>query len=280
MFLWLVSVYIPRDRSFTKEHQGYGFVEFQSQTDVEYACKVMNDVMLYNQPIRVSPSGRDRKLFDIGANLFVGNLDPEVDERHLSETFKHFGTLLSPPKIARDDTSGTSKGYAFVNYDSFEAADAAIAALNGHFFGGKRISVNFAYKKDKPGERHGDQAERMLAAKNPMAKVRKEIASAAPNVAPPSNPATAPPFSMPVPHAAAPGMMAPQVAYQAPMGAPFGTPPPFVMAAPGMPPSPYGYPQQPPQGPPPHMARGPYPPGPYGQPFGSPYGQAPPNYPR
>lgn len=276
-----MSVYIPRDKSLTKEHQGFGFIEFQSEADVEYACKVMHGIMLFNQPIRVSRSGRDRKLFDIGANLFIGNLDTEVDERHLNETFKQFGNLISAPKISRDDTSGTSRGFAFVFYDSFEAADAAIAAMNGHFFGGKRISVNFAYKKDKPGERHGDQAERMLAAKNPMAKVRKEVASAAPSLMAQPNAGAPPPFVMQSPHVAPPIMMAPQVTYQAPMGQPpFGTPPPFAMGpAPGMG-SPYGYPPQQ-QGPPPHMARG-YPPAPYGQPppYGAPYGQPPNNYPR
>lgn len=279
-----MSVFIHRDKSqITKEHSGYGFVEFQSEADVDYACKIMNGIMLFNQPIRVSRSGRDRKQFDIGANLFIGNLDPEVDERHLTETFQHFGTLISPPKISRDETSGTSKGFAFILYDSFEAADAAIAAMDGHFFGGKRISVNFAYKKDKPGERHGDQAERMLAAKNPMAKVRKEVASVAPGLAaPPPNIGAPPPFSMPAPHAAAPGMM-PQVAYQAPMGVPFGSPPPFAMGpAPGMgAPPPFGYP---PQQAPPHMPRAyapaPYGQPPYGQPFGSPYSQPPNNYPR
>lgn len=267
-FLTAVSVYMPRDKSFTKEHQGFGFVEFQSETDVDYACKVMNGVMLFNQPIRVNRSGRDRKLFDIGANLFIGNLDPEVDERHLTETFKHFGSMITPAKLSRDDTSGMSKGFAFVYYDTFEAADAAIAAMNGQFFGGRRISVNYSFKKDKPGERHGDTAERMLAAKNPMAKVRKEISNVAPGLAAAPPAATPPPFGMPPPvNMGAPGMSPHQPQYQGGMAPPYASaPPPFIpgQTAPagmGAPP-PYGYsPQQ--HQPTPPGGRGGYPHGGY-----------------
>ena len=36
--------------------------------------------------------------------------------------------------------------------------------MNGQYLMNKEISVQYAYKKDGKGERHGDQAERMLAA--------------------------------------------------------------------------------------------------------------------
>jgi len=35
--------------------------------------------------------------------------------------------------------------------------------MNGQFLGGKEIIVQYAYKKDGKGERHGDEAERKLA---------------------------------------------------------------------------------------------------------------------
>lgn len=36
--------------------------------------------------------------------------------------------------------------------------------MNGQYLMNKQVSVQYAYKKDGKGERHGDQAERMLAA--------------------------------------------------------------------------------------------------------------------
>jgi len=65
--------------------------------------------------------------------------------------------------VARDDAN-LSKGYGFVSFSNFEASDEAIANMNGQYLMNKEISVQYAYKKDGKGERHGDQAERMLAA--------------------------------------------------------------------------------------------------------------------
>ena len=69
----------------------------------------------------------------------------------------------------RDPESGESKGFAFVNFDCFEAADMAIEAMEGQYLCGKPISVQYAYKKDgTKGERHGSVAERLLAQSNPV----------------------------------------------------------------------------------------------------------------
>lgn len=35
-------------------HQGYGFCEFQTEEDAEYACKIMNQIKLWGKPIRVN----------------------------------------------------------------------------------------------------------------------------------------------------------------------------------------------------------------------------------
>ena len=66
-------------------------------------------------------------------------------------------------KVARDDAN-LSKGYGFVSFSNFEASDEAVANMNGQYLMNKEVSVQYAYKKDGKGERHGDQAERMLAA--------------------------------------------------------------------------------------------------------------------
>ena len=67
-------------------------------------------------------------------------------------------------QVARDPTTGKSKGYGFVSYTDFESADAAIDSMNGQFLMNKAITVQFAFKKDGKGERHGTPAERLLAA--------------------------------------------------------------------------------------------------------------------
>lgn len=159
-------VHIPRDK-ITGHHQGYGFVEFETEDDAEYAVRILNFVKLYNKPLRCNKASRDKQTFEVGANLFIGNLDPEVDEKLLHDTFASFGNIISA-KVVRDTDSNEGKTYAFVSYDSFEASDAALAAMNGQFVCNKPIHVSYAYKKDTKGERHGSAAERLIAANRPQ----------------------------------------------------------------------------------------------------------------
>ena len=49
----IVNVHLPKDRV-TQNHQGYGFVEFLSEEEAEYAARIMNQVRLYGKPIRVN----------------------------------------------------------------------------------------------------------------------------------------------------------------------------------------------------------------------------------
>jgi RNA recognition motif-containing protein len=49
----VVNVHMPKDR-ITQNHQGYGFVEFMSEEDADYAIKIMNMIKLYGKPIRVN----------------------------------------------------------------------------------------------------------------------------------------------------------------------------------------------------------------------------------
>lgn len=173
----IVNVHLPKDRV-TQAHQGYGFVEFINEEDADYAARIMNQVRLYGKAIRVNKASADKnKSIEVGAELFVGNLDPMVSEQTLFETFGRFGRFLVPPKvgspslrkycsnkeIARDE-SARSKGYGFISFSNFDESDAAIANMSGQHLMNKQISLQYAYKKDGKGERHGDQAERTLSA--------------------------------------------------------------------------------------------------------------------
>lgn len=95
----IVNVHLPKDRV-TQTHQGYGFVEFLSEEDADYAARVMNQVRLYGKQIRVNKASADKqKTVEVGAELFVGNLDQTVGERDLYETFSRFGHLIAAPKV-------------------------------------------------------------------------------------------------------------------------------------------------------------------------------------
>lgn len=218
----VVNVHMPKDRV-TQTHQGYGFVEFLSEEDADYAIKIMNMIKLYGKPIRVNKASAHQKNLDVGANIFIGNLDPEVDEKLLYDTFSAFGVILQTPKIMRDPETGNSKGFAFINFASFEASDAAMDAMNGQYLCNRPISVSYAFKKDSKGERHGSAAERLLAAQNPLSHADRPHQLFADAPVPQMMPVGVPPVPMMPP--------APMIPPPAP-----GLPP---MPPPQMPPQPY-----------------------------------------
>lgn len=53
--------------------------------------------------IKLQASANQRNL-DVGANIFIGNLDPEVDEKLLYDTFSAFGVILQTPKVRKNET--------------------------------------------------------------------------------------------------------------------------------------------------------------------------------
>ncbi|MCL4131841.1 UNVERIFIED_CONTAM: hypothetical protein GTU68_012226, partial [Idotea baltica] len=147
----VVNVHMPKDRV-TQQHQGYGFVEFMGERDADYGIKIMNMIKLFWQAGSCQQGISPQKNLDVGANISSGNLDPEVecevDEKLLYDTFSAFGVILQTPKIMRDPDTGNSKGYAFINFASFEASDAAIEAMNGQYLCNRAISISYAFKKD------------------------------------------------------------------------------------------------------------------------------------
>eukprot|EP00820_Chromera_velia_P016665 Cvel_26166.t1-p1 / transcript=Cvel_26166.t1 / gene=Cvel_26166 / organism=Chromera_velia_CCMP2878 / gene_product=Splicing factor 3B subunit 4, putative / transcript_product=Splicing factor 3B subunit 4, putative / location=Cvel_scaffold3073:15022-19728(+) / protein_length=428 / sequence_SO=supercontig / SO=protein_coding / is_pseudo=false len=201
------SVSMPRDK-ITQTHQSYGFIEFEHEEDANYALRIMGTIKLYGRPIKLNKASQDKRTVEVGANLFVGNLDPEVDDKMLHMTFASFGTLLSV-KIMRDPETGESKGFGFVAFDTFEASDGALAAMNGQFLCNRPIHVSYAYKKDTKGERHGTAAERLLAANRPktmLASMQAANAQASsvptpladqPQIAAPNSVSAVGPFSAP-----------------------------------------------------------------------------------
>ena len=78
-------------------------------------------------------ASHDKRVQDVGDNTFIGNLDPEVDEKILYDTFTKFGMIINT-NIVRDTEDGASKGHGFVSFDNFNSSDLAISQMNGHFF--------------------------------------------------------------------------------------------------------------------------------------------------
>lgn len=70
--------------------------------------------------------------------------------------------VMLPFQIMRDPETGNSKGFAFINFASFEASDAAMEAMNGQYLCNRPITISYAFKKESKGERHGSAAGMMI----------------------------------------------------------------------------------------------------------------------
>ncbi|KAJ0700687.1 hypothetical protein HanOQP8_Chr10g0370961 [Helianthus annuus] len=143
----VVSVRVCRDLS-TRRSLGYAYVNYVNPQDAARAIEVLNFTPVNGKSIRIMYSHRDPSVRKSGSgNIFIKNLDKAIDQKALHDTFSTFGNILSC-KIATDST-GQSKGYGFVQYDSEESAQQAIEKLNGMLLNDKQVYVGPFLRKQE-----------------------------------------------------------------------------------------------------------------------------------
>ncbi|SPC64204.1 related to polyadenylate-binding protein 3 [Ustilago sp. UG-2017b] len=72
-------------------------------------------------------------------NLFIKNLDSEIESNGLFDTFKAFGHIVSA-RVMRDN-DGKSREFGFVSFTTPEEARQALTAMDGAKLGSKKITV-------------------------------------------------------------------------------------------------------------------------------------------
>jgi RNA recognition motif-containing protein len=79
-------------------------------------------------------------------NIYVGNLSAEVTEEDLRSLFSEYGNITSV-KVVKDNYSGASKGFGFIELPGNTEGQKAINELNSKDLKGKKIVVNEARPK-------------------------------------------------------------------------------------------------------------------------------------
>jgi len=79
----------------------------------------------------------------LNTKLYVGNLSYEVTDEQLTEIFSKAGKVVSAT-VLKDQYSGRSRGFGFVEMGSEEEAKKAIESLNEKDFEGRKMIVNEA----------------------------------------------------------------------------------------------------------------------------------------
>jgi nucleolin len=156
----------------TGRSRGFGFVEMESAEAARAAISSLNGFVLEGQMLTVneanptshSPAqrggGGERAVRTSGdrpspspaqlggTRLFVGNLPYTATVADLQKLFGEVGTVTSV-SLMMDRETGQSKGFAFVDMESKEAASAAIKRFDGQTALGRNLKVSEA----RPPER-------------------------------------------------------------------------------------------------------------------------------
>jgi cold-inducible RNA-binding protein len=100
--------------------------------------------------------------------LYVGGVPYSTTDEALRTAFSKFGAVTSV-SILMDKMTGRSRGFGFVEMQNDEEADAAIKALDGTDFEGRKLTVNEArpmvprdehQRRPMGGDRGGDRGDR------------------------------------------------------------------------------------------------------------------------
>ena len=80
-----------------------------------------------------------------GLNLYINNIEDDIDDEKLRAEFEHFSTITSCKVMC--DEKGTSKGYGFVCFSSPDEATKAIAEMNNKIIGTQPLYVSLSRRR-------------------------------------------------------------------------------------------------------------------------------------
>ena len=95
----------------------------------------------------------------MGRKLYVGNLPYDTGEADIETLFAQAGAI-DTVRVMRDMATGRARGFAFVEMQSDEDAQAAISKFNGTDLGGRALVVNEARPKEQFAGAGGGQGQR------------------------------------------------------------------------------------------------------------------------
>ncbi|KAL9458742.1 hypothetical protein AB3S75_007584 [Citrus x aurantiifolia] len=157
----------------TGRSKGYGFVKFLDENERNRAMTEMNGVFCSTRPMRISAAtpkkttgfqqqyAAAKAIYPVAAyttpvqvfpadnditntTVFVGNLDPNVTEEELKQTFLHFGEIVNV-KIP------VGRGCGFVQFAARASAEEAILRMQGHMIGQQQVRISWGRKQDVTG---------------------------------------------------------------------------------------------------------------------------------
>lgn len=131
----------------TKRQNRYGFLQFFEASEARRAANELNNTKIGNNYIRCNM--QEGNFQDPKANLVVKFIDAGVTQQQFFEAFQRFGPIRSCKLELFSD--GKSRGFGYIQFESEEAANAAIAQSGTLEFNGKKVEIlNHQRKEQRP----------------------------------------------------------------------------------------------------------------------------------
>ncbi|XP_057974713.1 polyadenylate-binding protein 3 [Malania oleifera] len=116
------------------QSKGYGFVQFEREEAAQNAIERLNGMLLNDKQVYVGFFVRRQERNRVNGspkftNVYVKNISEATSDEDLKTVFGKYGPITSA--VVMKDANGKSRCFGFVNFQSPDAAAAAVENLNG-----------------------------------------------------------------------------------------------------------------------------------------------------
>ncbi|CAG0888393.1 unnamed protein product [Darwinula stevensoni] len=128
----------------TQKHKGFAFVEYELPEAAQLALDQMNGV---GRPSNMpqAQSVIDEIIIEARSynRIYIASVHPDLTEEDIKSVFEAFGRIKSC-KLQQTTVPGKHKGYGFIEYETSQASDDAVASMNLFDLGGQFLRVGKA----------------------------------------------------------------------------------------------------------------------------------------
>lgn len=146
----VLSCKVATDRN--GQSKGFGYVQYENEEAAQSAIVRLNGMLINDKQVYVGQHVRRQERVPANAspkfnNVYVKNLSETTSDEDLKKAFETFGTITSA--VVMKDQNGKSRCFGFVNFQSTDAAAAAVEKLNGTKFDDNVWYVGRAQRKSE-----------------------------------------------------------------------------------------------------------------------------------